>query len=259
MRRLCPAAGLELTRTLQSYIIGLWFSLRTHASQIWQTPANLAEAPAPHAQLQPGDHQRLSAYVKKLPELLKQHRASATAPDSAARPGSTVYPSTPAREGSIGAEELRRTLRVLEIVSQQHQTQPPQSHSLRRQQSQTSNVGTYHARDGSRATPGPHHGHAHGHAVAEGADHGGGHEAPTWSRLKSTTVLLTCTVLYAIIAEILVEVVDVVLNGSSHIPEKLLGITLFALVPNTTEFMNAISFAINGNIALRWVFPFDPL
>jgi Ca2+:H+ antiporter len=46
--------------------------------------------------------------------------------------------------------------------------------------------------------------------------------------------------------------VDEVLNGSG-IPEKFLGITLFALVPNTTEFMNAISFALNGNIALRCV------
>lgn len=46
--------------------------------------------------------------------------------------------------------------------------------------------------------------------------------------------------------------VDVVLQGSG-IDEKFLGITLFALVPNTTEFMNAISFALNGNIALRCV------
>jgi len=50
--------------------------------------------------------------------------------------------------------------------------------------------------------------------------------------------------------ELLVGVVDVVLEGSG-IDEKFLGITLFALVPNTTEFMNAISFALNGNIALR--------
>lgn len=50
--------------------------------------------------------------------------------------------------------------------------------------------------------------------------------------------------------EILVDVVDVVLKGSG-IDEKFLGITLFALVPNTTEFMNAISFALHGNIALR--------
>lgn len=50
-------------------------------------------------------------------------------------------------------------------------------------------------------------------------------------------------------AEILVDVVDVVLDGSG-IDEKFLGITLFALVPNTTEFMNAMSFALNGNISL---------
>ena len=52
--------------------------------------------------------------------------------------------------------------------------------------------------------------------------------------------------------EILVDVVDVVLQGV-RIDEKFLGLTLFALVPNTTEFMNAMSFAMNGNIALRWV------
>ena len=54
------------------------------------------------------------------------------------------------------------------------------------------------------------------------------------------------------LAEILVDVVDVILEGSG-IDEKFLGVTLFALVPNTTEFMNAMSFALNGNIALRFV------
>jgi Ca2+:H+ antiporter len=53
-----------------------------------------------------------------------------------------------------------------------------------------------------------------------------------------------------LISEILVDVVDVVLKGSA-IDEKFLGLTLFALVPNSTEFMNAMSFALNGNIALR--------
>ncbi|KXN88148.1 Low affinity vacuolar monovalent cation/H(+) antiporter [Leucoagaricus sp. SymC.cos] len=77
----------------------------------------------------------------------------------------------------------------------------------------------------------------------------GGHDAPSWSRTMSASVLLGCTALYAIIAELLVDVVDVVLKDSG-IDEKFLGVTLFALVPNTTEFMNAISFALNGNIAL---------
>nr|pir hypothetical protein B1D4.140 [imported] - Neurospora crassa [Neurospora crassa] len=77
----------------------------------------------------------------------------------------------------------------------------------------------------------------------------GGHDAPNWSRLKSSIILMGATVLYAVIAEILVDTVDVVLE-SFEIDEKFLGITLFALVPNTTEFLNAISFAMNGNIAL---------
>lgn len=77
----------------------------------------------------------------------------------------------------------------------------------------------------------------------------GGHDAPNWSRQKSAAILMSATVAYAIIAEILVNTVDGVLDGSD-IDEKFLGITLFALVPNTTEFLNAISFAMNGNIAL---------
>lgn len=72
--------------------------------------------------------------------------------------------------------------------------------------------------------------------AAEALSHGGGHDAPNWSRMKSTVILLAATLLYAIIAEILVNKVDVVLTNVS-IDEKFLGITLFALVPNTTEFL----------------------
>jgi len=86
-------------------------------------------------------------------------------------------------------------------------------------------------------------------AAAQATTPSGGHDAPNWSRSKSYFVLLTATIAYAIIAEILVSTVDSVL-AHSDIDEKFLGITLFALVPNTTEFLNAISFAMNGNIAL---------
>ncbi|KAF3992200.1 hypothetical protein FT663_02390 [Candidozyma haemuli var. vulneris] len=78
---------------------------------------------------------------------------------------------------------------------------------------------------------------------------GGGHDAPNWSRNKSTIILLGATLLYAIIAEILVDTVDEVLE-SYPINPKFLGLTVFALVPNTTEFVNAISFAVGGNVAL---------
>ena len=81
------------------------------------------------------------------------------------------------------------------------------------------------------------------------AEQPGGHDAPNWSRKKSAVVLMTATLAYAVIAEILVDTVDSVLTNID-IDEKFLGITLFALVPNTTEFLNAISFAMNGNVAL---------
>lgn len=118
--------------------------------------------------------------------------------------------------------------------------------------------------------------HAEGKEEDGGGEHGegGGHEAPEWTRAVSAGVLLSCTMLYAIIAgefpnfmsgfrnlfmprcavadtsEILVDVVDVVLENI-RIDEKFLGLTLFTLIPNVTEFMNAMSFALNGNIALR--------
>lgn len=103
----------------------------------------------------------------------------------------------------------------------------------------TSQTGT------NRLLPKPamaHHDHAdplgvEAHAVAEG----GGHDAPNWSRVKSAVILCGATVLYALIAEILVDTVDVVLRNVA-IDEKFLGITLFALVPNTTEFL--VSFLV---------------
>jgi Ca2+:H+ antiporter len=73
-------------------------------------------------------------------------------------------------------------------------------------------------------------------AAAAEAHSGGGHDAPNWSRMKSSVILCGATLLYALIAEILVDTVDVVLKNVA-IEEKFLGITLFALVPNTTEFL----------------------
>ncbi|KAG5420888.1 hypothetical protein I9W82_002769 [Candida metapsilosis] len=83
----------------------------------------------------------------------------------------------------------------------------------------------------------------------EDAGENGGHDAPNWSKKKSTIILLGATILYAIIAEILVDNVDSIL-ADFPIDPKFLGLTIFALVPNTTEFLNAISFAIGGNVAL---------
>jgi Ca2+:H+ antiporter len=56
-----------------------------------------------------------------------------------------------------------------------------------------------------------------------------GHDSPNWGKAKSYTILCACTILYAIIAEILVDTVDLVMDDLA-VDEKFLGLTLFALV-----------------------------
>ncbi|CCE66309.1 hypothetical protein TPHA_0P01510 [Tetrapisispora phaffii CBS 4417] len=76
-------------------------------------------------------------------------------------------------------------------------------------------------------------------------------ETSNWSKRRSIFILLVSTVVYAIIANILIESLDELMQTYSEtIHPKLVGLTVIALVPNTTEFVNAISFAMQGNMPL---------
>lgn len=254
---------------LFSYLIGLWFSLRTHATQIWQNPQQLL---FPEIQGPAGN--RISVYQKLVPAVLtgsqKFGRASVAVPGqlnttNVLQPESTV-PVTPTQSdrrissqqysGNIPPPMLTPGIApLLETVDHAIQNTGLQPTALpenmtREDFTRAVAVATVSALRHQEAQAGPGRFRAPaGQEVDDGAGGQGGHEAPSWSRFTSASVLLVCTALYAIIAELLVGVVDVVLEGSG-IDEKFLGITLFALVPNTTEFMNAISFALHGNIAL---------
>ncbi|ORZ31182.1 hypothetical protein BCR44DRAFT_1442924 [Catenaria anguillulae PL171] len=74
--------------------------------------------------------------------------------------------------------------------------------------------------------------------------------SPEWSRGTSMFVLISCTITFALIAELLVDTIEAVLHSVPWIPEKFLGVTLVALVPSLTEFVNAAAFALQGNISL---------
>jgi Ca2+:H+ antiporter len=80
-------------------------------------------------------------------------------------------------------------------------------------------------------------------------NHDGTHDNPGWGIFKSASILMTCTIAYALIAEILIDAIDDIIEVFP-ISEKILGLTLFAIVPTITEFYNAISFAMSGNIVL---------
>ncbi|GAA5989174.1 hypothetical protein JCM10908_001193 [Rhodotorula pacifica] len=242
-----------------SYLIGLWFSLKTHASQIWQNaPPAHEQALRATAHTMRGNAQanladRRSFYQRLVPTQLLKRRPSALGNSPGGTPPMTPAIGLPPHQlgeprepippmhlpHGLSQDEFQRAIAVVASATlPQHLGPPPLSRAHT------------HTRDVSSAPQHGGHGHPHGAEKEEAGDGGhGGHDAPNWSRAKSATVLLACTILYAVIAEILVDVVDVVLQGSG-ISEKLLGVILFALVPNTTEFMNAISFALNGNIAL---------
>ncbi|KAK2737109.1 hypothetical protein FQN57_000448 [Myotisia sp. PD_48] len=273
-----------------SYIIGLWFTLRTHAAIIWSTDAD----------------------EKKLH--VSHHSSDALANFHAKNPshlGNSMPHKGSVRESQLYARILGQSLKQVGLAPQDEEINPVQNpgqpqpaesttphlvppkdkhkpHTppsmsvpgltaqqnedlVRRVTEVAATAATVAARDAARPTKKPTGGASvggtpgsktpvaaplgHTEEVDEATmftEHNGssdGHDAPNWSKTKSSVILLGSTFLYAIIAEILVNTVDVVLE-SFDIDEKFLGITLFALVPNTTEFLNAISFAMNGNIAL---------
>ncbi|WFD43217.1 hypothetical protein MPSI1_001873 [Malassezia psittaci] len=281
-----------------AYGIGLWFSLRTHATQIWSNAQNTPHAGNAMPEGMPPGLHRASTYKRMIPAHHLQQ----------------LLPTHTDHRGQVPPEAVHVAHEALQIASDQAETssdttQPsstkngkakkqdsPQQDKQRDQRSESQQAPSSNAAPpSSQAEPSGEEQHGeqvqpHGprskmqhpedlfldaaakmykyvfnqQKVEPQSDQGGeggqdeqdnseeesgGHDAPSWSRLFALSVLLSCTVLYAIIAEILVDVVDVVVKGSG-LPEKFIGVTIFALVPNTTEFMNAMSFAINGNIAL---------
>ncbi|KAG8963769.1 hypothetical protein FRC03_002594 [Tulasnella sp. 419] len=274
---------------LLSYLIGLWFSLRTHATQIWQNPQPLLNPlDLSHIQGPAGTGTGRMSMVNRivashLAQAIPQHnnrlaRKASTITSASVREAAQQQPaasvqntpylgaSAPFPPSGPPSPTINRRISYATGSHPKYQEQSGHHSNQASSTSQPAGSGAgkhihlppplelptnFTHEEFTRAVAatvsalgqqGPHS------AVPDGDGHGG-HEAPSWSRGTSATVLLACTALYAAIAEILVDVVDVILEGSG-IDEKFLGITLFALVPNTTEFMNAMSFALNGNIAL---------
>ena len=260
-----------------SYVIGLWFTLRTHAALIWATENEEKRAPAqepslyePRHLLFPGGALEASGaaasnkdsirdsqlYKRILGQSLRhvgledssasnsEQLESSSTPDNRGniphlippRSGGGERQSLPKAIHSLTGEDNERLIRqVTEVAATAAAVAARDAARSRRfatQQSAGRQTGRPLAEPGKHTNEEPEE----IGVVVEPTHAGGGHDAPNWSRSKSSIILLGATVLYAVIAEILVNTVDVVLE-SVDIDEKFLGITLFALVPNTTEFL----------------------
>ncbi|CAG7558394.1 unnamed protein product [Fusarium equiseti] len=286
-----PYCYMAATMLFFSYLIGLWFTLRTHAAVIWNAEveekrheehmhSSSLRTSQLHGHAHPHAHTPATAetsgtdvrdsqlYKRILGQSLKQSgfgedlsHQSSTAGQTAATNGSASTPHVVPPKSS-GGEPSHSTLHVPGLSDADNKMLVREVAEIaataatiasRERMSRKPSALPVNHGAGPRPTPSRQHTHVEateteGPATEAHQAHGG-HDAPNWSRAKSAIILLGATVLYAIIAEILVDTVDVVLE-SFAIDQKFLGITLFALVPNTTEFLNAISFAMNGNIAL---------
>lgn len=273
-----------------SYVIGLWFTLRTHAATIWNTEVEEKKPQVHHVINGSISHQPILSspskpqawgtskdstgrnpsssirdtqlYKRILSQSLKQdglsirsqedyRHASGSSNAPQGQPPHLVPPKSSEGESTfVEDNSSQRSIKVAGLSEEEN------NHLLRQVAEMAATAAAVAARDAAKAprktsisnragiqrTPRPtapptavFHDDNDAAAATEGPT-GGGHDAANWGRVKSSVILLGATVLYAVIAEILVNTVDVVLE-SVDIDEKFLGITLFALVPNTTEFL----------------------
>ncbi|KAI4258731.1 MAG: hypothetical protein L6R42_004928, partial [Xanthoria sp. 1 TBL-2021] len=251
-----------------SYIIGLWFTLRTHAAVIWNSEID-EKKPQPHPSLNGSINQHLSQgmngptskhsgsikgtvgrneirdsqlYKRILGQSLnqvglgiresRQVSAATQAPQGQSPQTPYIVPPKTSDSGATGGDAASQHTIHLSGLSEEDN-----AHLVRQVAEMAATAATVAARDATtaprkashmshtfaRPTPTKHSGPpsnafrdyeeavvtyaAGGHAEA------GGHDAPNWSRMKSAVILLGATVLYAVIAEILVNTVDVVLES----------------------------------------------
>jgi len=277
-----------------SYVVGSWFTLRTHAALIWQAPpthgpssahaaiSSAADASRGFARYQ--DASPLHGYDARTPASVRESQlykrilgqslgsVGLRQDGTAVVQGATLHRAPPRPAGDV-LSPVQEDANQMDNIQQPPVNIPGLSseenarlvHGVAEMAATAAAAAVQDAqRNTVRRTPTtPKPALAAMPSVidedvpvgGEAAD-AGGHDAPNWSRTKSSVVLLGATVLYAVIAEILVNTVDVVLDNFD-IDEKFLGFTLFALVPNTTEFLVPIphsttSGSVNlANIACR--------
>jgi len=210
-------------RNFQSYLIGLWFSLRTHATQIWQNPQQLLHPEIPG----PGSN-RVSVYQKLVPSVLRHSESVGQKigrnmipvsgqPNAIPmpQPESIMQSTTTQPERRISytqqpsvnlppAPGIAPLLETVDHAIQHTGLQPTALPETMTREDFTravavATVSALRHQEAQAAAPGRYR--VGGQEVDDGAAGGhGGHDAPSWSRFTSASVLLACTALYAVIA-----------------------------------------------------------
>ena len=246
-----PYCWFAATLLFLSYVIGLWFTLRTHAAVIWNNEVDEKKIHAHDAShilaiQQAADRVLRSQQQRQPPNISPETTRSAEIRDSQLY---KKFVGQPLKQGAASTDS--RGVSHNGPVTTPHMVPPRASldntaNQLGESATDPTVDTTQNTTDGGKKSSVGSHGiqtqkpstlpAVDVEVAAVDVAVTGAHDAPNWSRTKSSVILMSATILYALIAEILVDTVDVVLQGFA-VDEKFLGITLFALVPNTTEFL----------------------
>lgn len=86
--------------------------------------------------------------------------------------------------------------------------------------------------------------HAHIYVVEHNEEHQKGMSTPV-----AIILLIISTVTFSIMAHVMTDKMPEALE-KLHLSERFVGLIFYTLIPNAAEYMNAIKFALNGNIGL---------
>ena len=205
-----------------SYIIGLWFSLRTHAAQIWEAPLHYQDY-----SLQPSalsltnwrDNNPVGPFLKRISKRMSSQflRGEHPLTDPANR-GQNIK-STPFNSDA-NLSPLRSLLNpednamfvqnVAEVTGTAATAAVSNLQSLNGSPPATLKIppppipmiGPSLKSEYVQPPEAHYHPHYSDHGNADLAESrvGGDHDAPNWSRTKSSMILLSATILYAVIA-----------------------------------------------------------
>jgi Ca2+:H+ antiporter len=273
-----PYIWISSAALFLSYIIGLFFTLRTHAAIIW-TDADEKKTELTNSQVTAQNvlHETPDALTRQptfgsiiagRPDMTESQLYQRSLGQSLKQTGLTPLDTSKVRIESPPAKSPQMLPKIKDIeipVLNLQSLSEADNQALNRH---VAAIAAAVGRDAARARkashvvlsptsrqpdgqpqqrPGVHRTATAAEIDAALHNSAGGHDAPNWSKTKSSVILLSATIMYAVIAEILVNTVDSVLENAA-IDEKFLGITLFALVPNTTEFLVCRPLAIEAGL-----------
>jgi Ca2+:H+ antiporter len=178
-----------------AYVIGLWYTLRTHAAQIWETPLHIPEyTPVSNWR----DNIPDEPFLKRIGDRLSSRFISEGTTTTTERetiknlniPEDSLRTNLTAEDSAMFVRNVAEVAAAAATLAIQHSHEatptetpriPPLSPNLPKNVNLRRSVEWDHDHEDQP---------------------GGGHDAPNWGRTKSSIVLLGATILYAIIAGI---------------------------------------------------------